>query len=371
VSKHGIIWIGGKSRRYKASANNGKNNVGGGSKAFALFKDKPLFKWVYETIAPTVDEVHLSFNLDEQVEELNSYMNLSSDTSFVYKSILDDSSLAPKGPLLAQLTVLKNLRHISKIITISVDMPFFQTELFEQALKEEGDIVTFQSRSNILEPLASIYRSESIQLALQFISHFPFGRADDLIRGVEKVTLLTISDNYPSKIFPWNRNINSVATLGQIKESQEIYNAESDEMSFISKTVTNMGNNQEKVLKLLIQGTTDRGLRLDNHSLEQSKIIYSSLKENKSHYYAGRYAEYVGSISLKGEKEKSLGWCRKAAVSYFEEAKFWQEKHVPFIASHAFKDFEKCLIKYGRSIVDETEKQALEKKIFNSLPRRN
>ncbi len=369
MSKHGIIWIGGKSRRYKASTNKQVNNVGRGSKAYALFKGKTLFQWAHETIASLVDEVYLSFNNNEQIEEMNRFMETSSNTSFVYKSILDDPLLASRGPLLAQLTALKKASNCGRVITISVDMPFFQTELFEQALSKKGDIVTYQSKTNILEPLASVYRMESIQVALQFISHFPYGRADDLIRAVEKVTLLTIPDNYPSEIFPWNRNINSVAALGQIKEDIEVITSEKDEVNFTSSTITNMGNNQEKVREILIHGSNDREIKLKKHSLEQSKTVYSSLKENRSHYYAGRYAEYIESISSKEEKARALEWCKKAVISYFEEAKIWQEKNIPFIASHAFKDFEKCLAKYGKPLVDETEIQILAKKIFDNLPR--
>ena len=370
MAKKGVIWIGGKSRRFKASTNNSETEGKRGSKAYALLNEKPLFQWAYETIATLVDEVQLSFNKKEQIEELTRYMKFYSGTSFVYKSLLDEISLPSKGPLLAQLTVLKKIGGSEQVITISVDMPFVQTKLFEEAIREEGDIVTFQSKSNILEPLVSVYRTEAIQLALQFISHFPFGRADDLIRGVEKVTLLTIPENYPSEKFPWNRNINSVAALEQLSEIIDFNNIEKDEIEFTSNRITNTGNNQERVLEILLHGTLAREIKLDSYSLEQSKAIYSSLKSNESFYYAGRFAEYIESVHLKGEPEKTLEWCKKAAISYFNEAKFWQKSQVPFIASHAFKDFEKCSAKYGKSIVNESERLALEMNIFNNLPGR-
>ena len=188
---------------------------------------------------------------------------------------------------------------------------------------------------------------------------------------MEKVTLLTIPGNYPSRIFPWNRNVNSVVALGDVKETTEVINSEKEKVSIASTIVTNLGNNQEKVLEIFTQGNNARDFELVNHSLEQSKIIYSSLKKSNSHYYAGRYAEYVGSVRSNLDTEKALDWCKKAAISYFEEANFWQGKQVPFIASHAFKDFEKCLTKYGQSIVDEPKILVLKEQIFSKLPQKN
>jgi len=81
VSKKGVIWIGGQSIRYKASNSPGTKN-GGGSKAYALLHEAPLFQWAYETVASLVDDVHLSFNNKDQLTELNDFMETFPDTSF-------------------------------------------------------------------------------------------------------------------------------------------------------------------------------------------------------------------------------------------------------------------------------------------------
>ena len=57
----GFVLAGGKSRRFKASAQP-HNDQSKRGKAYALYNARPLFQWAYDTIAPIVDHVHLSFN---------------------------------------------------------------------------------------------------------------------------------------------------------------------------------------------------------------------------------------------------------------------------------------------------------------------
>jgi len=340
----GILWVGGKSSRFRNST---KIDVKSSnkSKIYALLKNKPLFFWVLNALSAVVDNCVLSFNSFNQYETFKEYIDQSSINIQHFSKVIDSPSIISKGPLQAQLTVLNEYKEARMILTVSSDMPFIPTMLLRDLSTESTTISTVQTPNQILEPLVSSYLLRKMRFGVKFLSKIPFGRADDLHRGVDSLSVYIPPPNYPSKRTPWNLNINYKHELEELNLQREESNDRKVSMDdpppkIKKKTILNSSNNSSK-LSDIVQGDLDQHL---NESESFKTLAYDELVQAGSYFYGGKYAEYIAYHSKL--KEKVNNWYLKAATSYWEETQLWLNNDIPFLAIHSLKD---CQLSIKRS----------------------
>ncbi len=330
----GILWMGGQSCRFqdKSVISQFSDN-----KIYALLHKKPLFLWAFETLESVVDCCVLSFNSFLQYNHFMEFLDQASLSLPHFDKIIDKPSIPSQGPLQAQLTALQEFKGATKVITLSSDMPFITSRLLNDIIDEVTAISTLGSPNDIIEPLVSAYTTNECMVALNFLSSFPFGRADDLHRSVKSLTLLTISPNYPSDVVSWNRNVNYKQDISELNQLSSLYT--NQEPKIDRKKITNSGNNPKRLISILPPDLK----HLNQESESMKKSILNSLIQEESYFYGGRYSEFLAKTS--GEKKWENYWYSKAAVCYWNETQFWIEENVPFIAFHSVKDCYHCINK--------------------------
>ena len=361
----GILWIGGKSRRYKHSSRKTDSQFSG-NKIFSLLLNKPLFLWSFNTLHSVVDQCILSFNSFEQYELFRKFIGQTSFSIPHFDQIIDSPSISLKGPLQAQLTVLNELNFASKILTVSADMPFVSAGLLNLLLAESSAISTLQSPNKILEPLISSYRPKKIHFAMNFLSALNVGRADDLHRGVETLTIFTVPINFPSSKTPWNLNINYKDDLDNLNSQNSIMRNREMTLSqrplkYDKTIIVNPGNKLST-----LTGIFSRNLELQQKGNESDPIIiYNELMETRSYFIGGKYAEYIAHHSK--ETQRTSNWYLKAVTSYWKETEFWVRKKILFLAIHSLKDCHQCMRKTDHQISINNEANRLLQKLQKQL----
>ena len=330
----GILWMGGQSRRFQ---NKSRISQFDDNKIYALLHKKPLFLWALETLESVVDSCVLSFNSFLQHNLFMEFLDLVTISLPHFDTIIDAPSIPSKGPLQAQLTTLQEIKNATKVITLSSDMPFITSRLLLDIINEVTAIATLGSSNDILEPLVSAYRIDECKIAVNFLSSFPFGRADDLHRSVESLTLVAISSNYPSDVVSWNQNINYKQDILKLNRINNLF--PDQKLDANKRQITNPGNNQKKLEKII-------PLDLKQQIQEPESVkknTLNSLMQLGSYFYGGRYSEFLAEAS--DQKKQEAFWYSKAADCYWNETQFWINKNVPFLALHSVKDSKLSIIK--------------------------
>ncbi|MHA1977355.1 MAG: molybdenum cofactor guanylyltransferase [Candidatus Hodarchaeales archaeon] len=336
--KIGILWMGGESRRFREPttlANNDQNKI-----YYPLY-GKSLFLWVLKNLNPVVNKIILSFHSSDQYQNFKHFMEKTSLKLPSFDKIFDSMKIKSKGPLQAQLTILHNIKKTAKIITTSVDMPFIPPYLFEALLDEPVGVCTLQSSGRIIEPLVSSYSIKQCRKITKFLSRIPFGRADDIHRGVEDLTLLTVPMDIPTIETPWNTNINYKHEIEKLNSDNNFIIAEKSDTietkNLAKQVIRNLGNNSKRLS--YYSGKMNLGL-LQKKSLSEQLEVFDGFSQLKSFFWGGRLAEFL-ALSAKTKNSRS-DWLSHAARSYWNEANFWIKKDVPFIAIHSLKDARTC-----------------------------
>ncbi|MHA2224938.1 MAG: molybdenum cofactor guanylyltransferase [Candidatus Hodarchaeales archaeon] len=337
----GILWMGGKSRRFQES-NSNPSSISYESKIYAFLYNKPLFSWVLTSLESVVDRCVLSFHSSLQYDHFLAFINQHSLYLPNYKYILDSPIILSQGPIHAQLTALRKYREVSKILSISADMPFILSNVLKSLQSEPTAISTLQSSNNVIEPLVSAFTVRKCKFASNFLSFFHFGRADDLHRGVKTLTLYTVSSDYPSRKTPWNKNINYKNDIEELNQElgpiSDEYSLISDQpFSYTSQKILNSGNDPDLVTDILPKAFNK--LSQETEALQLN--IYANLFKEKSYFYSGKLAEFLALNLEQGRKQ--IEWFSKAANSYWNETLFWIKNNVPFLAFHSLKDCHLCL----------------------------
>ncbi|MHA2239523.1 MAG: NTP transferase domain-containing protein [Candidatus Hodarchaeales archaeon] len=335
----GILWMGGKSRRFHDPLKPAKRDK---NKIYHPLQGKSLFLWVFENINSVVNNIFLSFHSFDQFEHFKKYIERSSIILPHYDKIFDSSNIKSKGPLQAQLTVLQKQEKLAKVITTSADMPFIPSSLFKSLLNETAGVCTLQSSEKILEPLVSAYSLKECSIITKFLSRIPFGRADDIHRAVEDLTLLTIPTDFPSVDTPWNTNINFKHEIDNLNRKSNLSTSGITKLIDIDKInkhiIKNPGNNLKSLTNYLEQ------LNFGFHTKKSSSRlleVFEGLSQLRSFFWEGRFAELLGHSEKN--KNSQFEWFSRSAESYWNETNFWMKKDVPFIAIHSLKDALTCV----------------------------
>jgi molybdopterin-guanine dinucleotide biosynthesis protein A len=330
----GILWMGGKSQRFKDSTKQARRNK---NKIYHPLYGKSLFLWVFENIFSVVNDILLSFHSFDQYEHFKEFNESSSITLPHYGKIIDSTKIKSKGPLQAQLSALQKQRKHAKVITTSADMPFIPSSLFKFLLEEPAGVCTLQSSEKIIEPLVSAYSLRKCKITTKFLSNIPFGRGDDIHRGVEDLTLMTVPEDFPSIDTPWNTNINYKHDIDNLNRKKNYLFSEKSSSIQIEnlekQVIRNPGNNPMSLSNYL------GGLNLEifhKDSLSEQLEVFEGLTQTRSFFCAGRLAEFL-ALSVK-DKNSQSDWFSRAAESYWNETNFWIKKDSPFIAVHSLKD---------------------------------
>ncbi len=342
----GILWMGGQSRRFQ---NKSGISQFSDNKIYALLHKKPLFLWAFETLESVVDRCVLSFNSSTQYNYFMEFLDQTSLSLPLFDTIIDKFSIPSQGPLQAQLTALHKFKGATKVSTLSSDMPFITSRLLIDIIDEATAISTLGSQNNILEPLVSAYTINECKVALNFLSSFPFGRADDLHRSVESLTLLNISPNYPSDVVSWNQNVNYKQDISELNRLKILFTNQKPNVN--KKKITNPGNTPKKLKSILPPDLKQQ----NQEPKSMKKDILNSLIKEESYFFGGRYSEFLANTS--GEKKGVSFWYSKAADCYWNETQFWIKENVPFLAFHSVKDCYHCINKsnFQSSWIHEAE----------------
>ncbi|UCE12509.1 MAG: nucleotidyltransferase family protein [Candidatus Heimdallarchaeota archaeon] len=337
----GVLWIGGQSSRFTGPSEPAPIKMDS-NKIFALLHEKPLFTWAFENLRKVVDRCVFSFNSSIQYNRFKSFIHQASIILPEFDAIVDSPIVPTRGPLQAQLTVLRKFTHASRIVTVSADMPFIPPSLIETLLLEPTSITTLQSSNNVIEPLVSVFFVKKCKPARNFLLFFPFGRADDFHRCVDTLTLVTVSSDYPSKMTPWNQNINFSEDIAKLNQKLSPFTTgyKPNNRNFIKKKRTIECNNPKTQLVISELNLTQEG---EKSEIEKNRD-FDDLIQLKGFFYAGRYAEF---IALNSEHMKAKQWFSKASSSYWNETQFWMKEKVPFLAIHSLKDCHQCMKRSG------------------------
>lgn len=340
----GIVWMGGKNRRFHKTdgLTDSKYEY---NKILAPLGGKPLFLWAFEAASTIVDRCALSFHTSRQYDRFSTFWDQSSLELPPHEVVIDSPRIPSRGPIQAQLTVLHAFPQAKKLLTVSADMPFLPTHALQALVDTTDAISTVQSTKQIIEPLISCYTRDMCRFAAEFLSFFPFGRADDLQRAVETLSVITIPSDYSMETTPWNQDINfqqDLIELNQKIKSRGIIlirkNLSFDqETSFERKRVINSGNHTQK-LKDIFASPLDLYKHQNGNTQPNA---YEKLVREKSYFYAGRLAELL-TRAIPSPIDPST-WYSKAAHCYWNETQFWLKNDVPFLAMHALFDCTHCL----------------------------
>jgi molybdopterin-guanine dinucleotide biosynthesis protein A len=338
----GIVWMGGKSRRFhkiKGSQDSKFEN----NKIIAPLGGKPLFLWAFEAASSIVDRGVLSFHTSSQYNRFVSMWEQSSTPLPKCEVIIDSPRVPSRGPIQAQLTALREYSQAKKILTISADMPFLPVHSLKALVETMDPISTLQSTNKVMEPLVSCFSPQQCNFALEFLSLIPFGRGDDLHRAAESLSVITIPSDYPMEYLPWNLDINFMQDfieINQIIKTRGI-NSIRKRLSLIQdipierRRVVNPSNHPQMLESIFTSPLDLYNLLNGNHQ----SVVYDKLIQQKSYFYAGRLAE----LKTQGNPIEPSTWYSKAAHCYWNEALFWLKMEVPFLAIHALFDCTHCL----------------------------
>jgi len=118
----------------------------GGDKPFKIFKDKPLFLWVYNAVKPLGLKVYLSVRSKEQGERL---LQLLKDWQIPLDnvSVIQDV-VSFEGPLAGVYSLLSKMEE-DEIIILACDQPLMKTEILEELLRERATVSLFEIEGRI------------------------------------------------------------------------------------------------------------------------------------------------------------------------------------------------------------------------------
>jgi molybdenum cofactor guanylyltransferase len=194
TKRMGIILAGGESRRF------------GRPKAFATFKNKPLYNYVVEALAPFTEEVVV-------VSHPTLVDRFLQDNRL--KVVVDDERYIGKGPLAGLYTVISRFE-ADEYYVLPCDTPLVGQSLV-QWLVEQGEIhphvngvVPFVQ--NRLQPLFGLYRKDCLPYLEKLL-------ASNLLKVkslVDQANILSVpvDSALPAALF---YNVNTLAELIEIE----------------------------------------------------------------------------------------------------------------------------------------------------------
>ncbi|MDY6930983.1 MAG: molybdenum cofactor guanylyltransferase [Halobacteriota archaeon] len=175
-----VILCGGKSSRFNCV-----------DKTFVNFGMKPLIRHVLDPVSKVVDEIIISTKDEERVRDIKEVVDLTSRDDI--KIVFD--KFKGFGPVAGILSGLQESSSEYSIV-LACDLPFARgdviTLLFSQALGYDAAIPRWEN--NLIEPLYSIYKRDSMIDAARVAIKEGFHNVYHSISLLEKVNYVPIED---------------------------------------------------------------------------------------------------------------------------------------------------------------------------------
>ena len=337
-----LILAGGKARRFQQKSQEWQD------KALAPLYGKPLLIYVVENACEAVDEIIVCVNDEARRTKYTTVLeNHNADN---VRLVVDEKISHISGPNVAILTGLKATK-AEFCVTLPCDMPFLEPKIIRylcDAAQDEQVTVPMWPNSRI-ETLVMVLERRSATAITQTLCNLKRPRSDDIIRGAEKVQLISPLGKIKS-IDPELKsfvNINHHEDLSKL-QTRKVHGNANDNIK------TNLGIMNVQELKQLQTASE----LCNEHRYDEAVGVFascaSSLESEKSFFWAGVSRENEGESLLAMSKLQNeprsatdLDFRGRdaflaAANNYRQEAEMHLKAHLRFFAERAWTDKAWC-----------------------------